>query len=220
MNKKDLVIVALATFCLTATLFMILPSKSGLPYDPWADVSGPTPGVEDGTINMRDIQYEILHFNTQGDTTKNVRVTNPTYDARGIYFNRSWINHTATWAWLYSPAGYGWTGGYSRLFIHLFVSDISPKPAGDINTSIYVRGILWNSTAIIASYEGFGPDFCNATIFQASQVHEWYPQTSTRFAVSEFKVKAETIEYIAFNITSLMESGWIEGTIVTYLRNE
>ena len=76
MNKKDLIISVLATFCLTATLFIILPSRSAEPYNPWGDVSGPTIGEPDGTINMRDINYEILRFNTFGDTAKNVTVAN------------------------------------------------------------------------------------------------------------------------------------------------
>jgi len=74
MNKKDLIIAVLATFCLTSTIFMIFPTKSAEPYNPWADVSGPTLGEADGTINMRDINYEILRFNTFGDTAKNVTI--------------------------------------------------------------------------------------------------------------------------------------------------
>ena len=76
MNKKDLIIAVLATFCLTSTLFTILPSKSGIPYDPWADVSGPSPGTENGTINMRDIAYLIQMFGQSGNTTKDVNVMN------------------------------------------------------------------------------------------------------------------------------------------------
>jgi len=64
MNKK-LIIAILTTFCLT-TLLMIPFTRSTAPYDPWADVSGPTPGVPDGVINMRDIAYEVSLFNTQG----------------------------------------------------------------------------------------------------------------------------------------------------------
>jgi hypothetical protein len=74
VTRKDLIIAVLATFCLTATLFIILPSRSAEPYNPWGDVSGPTIGEPDGTINMRDINYEILRFNTFGDTAKNVTI--------------------------------------------------------------------------------------------------------------------------------------------------
>lgn len=74
MNKKDLVIVALATFCLTSTLFMILPSRS-IEKDPWADVNGPTIGEPDGRIDMRDIAYEVLHFNQDvSNMTRDVNV--------------------------------------------------------------------------------------------------------------------------------------------------
>jgi hypothetical protein len=76
VTKKDLVIAVMATFCLAVSIFMIFPTKSAEPYSPWADVSGPTLGEPDGTINMRDINYEILRFNTFGDTTKNVSVIN------------------------------------------------------------------------------------------------------------------------------------------------
>jgi len=76
MNKRDLIVAILATFCLTATLFLVLPSRS-TEKDPWADVSGPTPSEPDGVVNMRDIQYEIIHFNQDvSNMTRNVNVTN------------------------------------------------------------------------------------------------------------------------------------------------
>lgn len=60
MNKKDLFIVALATFFLTAVLFVILPTRSAGPYDPWADVSGPTSGLPDGVINIARAKYAFI----------------------------------------------------------------------------------------------------------------------------------------------------------------
>jgi hypothetical protein len=71
--KKDLIIVALATFFLTATLFMIRPTLSnpGIgEYDAWNDLNG------DGTIDMYDAINFAGTFNTKGDPTKNVNVTN------------------------------------------------------------------------------------------------------------------------------------------------
>jgi hypothetical protein len=55
MIRKDLIIAVLATFCLTATLFMIVPTRSastqndGLQYDPWKDTN------DDGKIDIFDI---------------------------------------------------------------------------------------------------------------------------------------------------------------------
>jgi hypothetical protein len=74
-TKKDLVIVILATFCLTLTLFTILPTHSSsstatLEYDPWLDVN------DDGKMDGKDIALTALVFGTAGDPTKNVNVTN------------------------------------------------------------------------------------------------------------------------------------------------
>jgi hypothetical protein len=70
MIKRDLIIAVLATFCLTATLFLILPVRSTGKYDPWADING------DGKINMIDVGYIASLFGTSGDPTRNVTVTN------------------------------------------------------------------------------------------------------------------------------------------------
>jgi hypothetical protein len=52
VTKKDLIIVALTTFCLTASLFMIIPTRSSPDigdYDPWIDVN------DDGVIDVSDL---------------------------------------------------------------------------------------------------------------------------------------------------------------------
>jgi hypothetical protein len=69
-TKRDILIAILTTFCLTATLFMILPTRSSSPYDPWLDTN------DDGVINIREVTDAILHFQASGDPTKNVNVTN------------------------------------------------------------------------------------------------------------------------------------------------
>lgn len=74
VTKKDLVIVTLATFCLTATLFLVNPTRSspntaGV-YDPWVDVNG------DGKIDILDLVQTALSWHTSGDPTKDVNVTN------------------------------------------------------------------------------------------------------------------------------------------------
>ena len=78
VKKKDLVIVALATFCLTATLFLTIPTRSQTPsdtlYDPWIDNN------HDGQINILDAIRLSNIFLTSGDPTANVNVTNwPTW---------------------------------------------------------------------------------------------------------------------------------------------
>lgn len=63
VTKKDLIIVALATFCLTATLFTIIPTRSLSPsgtYDPWVDTN------DDGAIDIYDALILASRFNTNG----------------------------------------------------------------------------------------------------------------------------------------------------------
>jgi hypothetical protein len=55
--------------CVRARLFSLAPVKSGS-YDPWSDIN------DDGKINMIDIGTVASQFNTLGNATKNVTVTN------------------------------------------------------------------------------------------------------------------------------------------------
>jgi len=60
--KKDLIIVVLATFCLTSVLFLIPASSSGiLPYHPWWDVN------DDGKIDIQDLARVSGAFGTYGE---------------------------------------------------------------------------------------------------------------------------------------------------------
>jgi len=81
-TKKDLVIVILATFCLTLTLFTILPTHSSsstatLEYDPWEDIDG------DGKITLYDAVSLLNSYGAEGDPTRNVTVTNFPLDEYG-----------------------------------------------------------------------------------------------------------------------------------------
>ena len=60
--KRDLIIAVLAIFCLTATLFMILPIQSspGNGYDPWLDTN------DDGKIDILDIAATAKAYGTTG----------------------------------------------------------------------------------------------------------------------------------------------------------
>ena len=70
MIRKDVILAILTTFCLTITLFSLVPARSGLPYDPWMDID------DSGRIDMNDIGNVAARFMTLGDSTKNVTVTN------------------------------------------------------------------------------------------------------------------------------------------------
>ena len=59
--KKDVVLAVLITFCLSVTLFSLVPSKSATgDYDPWADID------DDGKIDIKDVSYVARMFGTNG----------------------------------------------------------------------------------------------------------------------------------------------------------
>ena len=75
MIKKGMIIAVLITFCLTATLFMVIPTNSSSgprDYNPWYDVNN------DGKIDVKDIYGVSMKYGTTAteDSTRNVNVTN------------------------------------------------------------------------------------------------------------------------------------------------
>ena len=63
MIRKDVMIAVVITFCLTATLFMIIPTNSSLrprDYDPWYDIN------DDGKIDVKDVYKVSLKYGTSG----------------------------------------------------------------------------------------------------------------------------------------------------------
>jgi hypothetical protein len=88
--RKDLIVVALATFCLTATLFMVVTTKSADSpnWDPWADIK------EDGTVDIYDAITLANAFGSSGTTPKDVNVTNWPLSSRTIHILE---NYPLTW---------------------------------------------------------------------------------------------------------------------------
>jgi hypothetical protein len=101
MVRKDVVIAILATFCLTTTLFIVLPTRSSPSageYDSWADIN------DDGKINMYDIGYTAQRYGASGDPTKNVNVVNwPVANQQTVF---SFQNESAMSKW-YNASGFG-----------------------------------------------------------------------------------------------------------------
>jgi hypothetical protein len=92
MIRKDLIIAILATFCLTVTLFLIIPSRSQTigNYDPWLDTNA------DGKIDGKDLGAAAYAFGSGGDPTKDLNVINwpATIQTMAAYDNStiSWVN--------------------------------------------------------------------------------------------------------------------------------
>jgi len=132
IKKKYLIVAVLAAFCLTAALFMVVPTRS-LPgsYDARTDVNG------DGTIDMADISMGVDGFMTNGDPTLNVNVTNwPKSSDVLIWFNYSLSSGAAVFS------NYQQTDGYSTLHMLINVDGL----AGGETATFFVVAPLWNAT--------------------------------------------------------------------------
>jgi hypothetical protein len=99
VKKKDLLVVALATFCLTTTISMIVPIKSDDPnWDPWADIR------EDGIVDIYDAITLANAYGTSGTTPRNVNVMNwPASTQETVFYQQS----TGGYSKLYNASGFG-----------------------------------------------------------------------------------------------------------------
>jgi len=76
--RKDLIIAILGTFCLTVTLFTVIPIRSQTtePYDPWEDLN------DDGKIDIYDA---VLLLNSYGTTGSPVNKTALLYNVNETF---------------------------------------------------------------------------------------------------------------------------------------
>jgi len=215
VTKKDLIIAILSTFCLTSTLFMIVPTRSTPSvYDPWADIDG------DGKITILDVVALTSRYATTGDPTRNVNVTNwpEPYRIVDLEYNVSWSPpyYTAT---LYT--GNVYVGDYSRFYVYA-VPDLEKnvgKLGSTYKTNISLSMIEYNLDvhAICDSYEAFVPSLYITTF-------ERYADGSVAFeplpkALPEFKVQAPFVS-VCLSLKSTSNSGWVVLSIRIFMRNE
>jgi hypothetical protein len=174
MIRKDVIIAILATFCLTATLFIVIPTKSspsaGPEYDPSADING------DGKINMYDIGYTAQRYGASGDPMKNMNVTNwPTEQPDPSYKLLEWWPQPSNVSWTDYGMHEGFSagsfdvGGYSKVFLYIKLTNLSYAGLG--TTTIYFSDAAYviddGFSVQASSWDYFDPNVCNVT------VHSW-----------------------------------------------
>jgi hypothetical protein len=204
--KRDLIIAVLATFCLTATLFMILPAESSpAEYDPWADLN------DDGTINILDVANVALVFGTSGDPTKNVNITNlpSQYEEFSFTLNISWVDY---WSQIYwSPSI---PASHSRIFITM--SPIGISEGVDASVNVTLRDIAWAPTYSVGSV-----DYGEESPYETLEISRF---DTTHFAWNRpipYETKSKSPYFkMVFYVHSTVPSGWILTEVYVYLRNE
>jgi hypothetical protein len=207
VNKKDLVIVALATFCLTATLFMVRPTKSNPgvgEYDPWIDNN------EDGAVDIFDAINLANAFNTAGDPTKNVNVTNP----RATVVEKD-LNISVHGDW----TGISWgetevfgTEGYDRMFVSAAIVDIGNYTFG--YAQAFLEGVYWYWGVVKGTpMRTYTPSDYNVQV-NASVWNSSLVPISSRNA-AEFAVEASQCSILFRSGT--FNSGWVLLRVSIYL---
>jgi hypothetical protein len=219
MNKKDVFIVALVTFCLTAMLFTILPTKSATnPYDPWLDTN------DDGLINMRDIQAAILSFGTSGSTTKDVNVTNwPQRSKVGLKesFNISW----ATDGFGITTNNYVSTEGFSRMYIVIIITNVSIVANWNPNvTAVWLSSTSWRDDSAPVDHRYYTRNqFDNDTVSPTSiRFSRWQgiALQSNNIEVTEVKGPYVCLSYGFSGLFNIAPTGWMTLEFYYYFRNE
>jgi|GEM_PF-2859172 len=137
MIRRDVLIIALLTFCLTSILFMATTTRSQVgEYNPWADYN------EDGVIDVFDIVPGGAAYGTEGDPTKNVYVTNwpygynvtvtnlhPASEVISLVENLNVTWDTATGHSNLIDLGLVFVGDYSRAKIYLIATNCTATGA-------------------------------------------------------------------------------------------
>jgi len=156
--RKNMIFAVLTTFCLSALMFTVIPIRSGLPYDPWADIDA------NGKIDMKDIGNVASQFGTAGDSTKNVNVTNwPSQQNVGSY-GSSTLTQNITIPAKTSGNINILTDGYSRMTLGLTSSiDLNPIT---INTGFMIGSFYAPMDSI--SVSGIAPKPANSIWLEPS----------------------------------------------------
>jgi len=194
VTKKDLIIAVLVTFCLTVTIFMIMPIKSANnAYDPMLDY------YHTGTIGLPDLVKLANSYGTTGDPTMPVNVTN--WDQG---YSVEAANNPTNLSTL-EDFGPFYVGGYSH-FVILINAYSGPALYNPIE-NITLSTISWRLAN--ESRPAF-LDNPNIVVWNAN---------ITNFQIPTFETKAP---YLTFEL-SLTPFGsliWIYFDLYLYLRND
>lgn len=188
---RNEVLIVLITFCLTATLFSIIPvgSQGVREYDPWYDIN------DDGKIDLKDYFGVGLKYGTEGDSTKNVNVTNwpETLEPKTIIVcqNLTVITNAS---------------GYYFPFAEI---DVAPFSHVSIFVTYkndnWVRKLYYASTCL-----GISGEYSEYRVIQLDKHNWWYETAATDLAIGG--------SFVSFRLFT-EAAGSTELTIVLYCYN-
>ena len=205
VKKKDLVIVALATFCLTSTLFMIISTRSQPEnrYNPWMDLD------DNGQINILDAIDLSNVYGTSGDPAKSLNVTK----TPGMTMQEDLNISTSPWGWGEATTDAFATEGFDRIFVSAAIIDISDYTPGF--TFVNLTQVNWRWGTVNGKYmETYAPiddrRQVDVTVWDTSYI----PVSSANSA--EFAVQAAQCR-LQFHASTWVTSGWVLVRVSIYL---
>jgi hypothetical protein len=195
-----------------------MPTKSGngSSYDPWKDLN------DDGVIDSTDLGMLGTSWATTGDPTKNVNVTNwptqqPEPSWKVIYVSNEpngELNLTFTSGWCSYRTFVYFVGGYSRMCIHMKITNVSYVGLG--KTTVSFDRLIWETETDPNRYI-IGVDEIpnlNITIEYSGNVPVYRLQ-----GIPTFEVKAPYLS-MGISVQSEISTGWVSLQVDIYLRNE
>ena len=220
ITKKDLIVAVLVAFCLTATLFFAIPSRSqtgtgsSSNYNPLADLN------HDGVIDIYDAILFSQAYGSSGDPTLPVNVTNWPISYETVLIgvmNCSWTNGGG----FGHPSASVETAGFSQAYLY-----ISPDPSwqasqGNYNVTVSICSISWQfsptSFAFAAETPNYATNNIEVTVING-QVAGWGTQLSN--GNSGLDVKGPYLQPLLYCNTTFPSSGWVMMDVYAYLRND
>jgi hypothetical protein len=163
ITKKNLIIVALLSFCIAALLFSAIPviGQTG-EYDPWLDIN------DDGYIGIDDIFAVASHFGAEagsGDINKTellLRVNTTDFQS-GLLIH---LPYRAVWAdFPYDPQ-WEWNFGI------LHSIDLDQSRMGDQQSIIALAG---TTITVTGEFQTFAPDGHSGDVLQMFFIYSWTP---------------------------------------------
>lgn len=144
--RRDLIIVALATFCLTSTLFMVVTSKSADSpnWNPWADIN------DDNNVDIYDAITLSNAFASSGNTSKNVNVTNP----QGTMIETNLTIYADNYGYGNALTSNFSTEGYDRMFVTFAITQVGTNSYMDVrlDSAMWLWGVVGTTTIVTYSH--------------------------------------------------------------------
>jgi hypothetical protein len=202
--RRDLIIVALAIFCLTTAIFMVRPTKSqsdtDIPINPWADIN------DSGQVDIYDAILLANAFNKPVDPAKTVNVTN----IPGQVIETNLTIYIDNYGFGYASTSNFSTEGYDRMFVAFAITQTSMNGYWDV--TLYNAGWIWgtiNGTSVVTYSKPVNNDSLTVSTSPSSTL-----PVST-YTSAEFAVQSAQCELQFYS--SGIKFNWVTIGIWVYL---